>query len=101
MFKVLRYIVRFIPVFISTLAAFVSIFSAAPVRLEEDISEQKSRIAALEAAYASGEIASVDEALFFAGDLDVELEAGMKFNELSFIARSFGADIWLDFGKYG
>lgn len=86
MFKVLRYIVRFIPVFISTLAAFVSIFSAAPVRLEEDISEQKSRIAALEAAYASGEIASVDEALFFAGDLDVELEAGMKFNELSFIA---------------
>lgn len=86
MIKVLRYIIRFIPVLISTIAAFVSIFSAASVRLEAEIAEQKSRIAALEAAYANGEIASVDEASFFAGDLEAELEAGMKFNEISFIA---------------
>lgn len=86
MIKILRYIVRFIPAFISTLVAFVSVFSAAPVRLEEEIAEQKSRITALESAYASGEIASVDEASFFAGELDAELEAGIKFNEISFIA---------------
>lgn len=86
MLKVIKYIVRLIPLLISTVIAFVSIFSAAPARLEEEIAEQKARIAALEEAYANGEITPVDEGSFFVGDLNAELEAGMKFNELSFIA---------------
>lgn len=86
MIKGLRYIVRFVPALISTVIAFISIFSAAPARLTEEIAEQKDRVAALEAAYANGEISPVDEASFFAGDLNAELEAGVKFNEMSFIA---------------
>ncbi len=84
--KILQYPIKFIPTLISLIVAFVSLFPASTARLEQDIAEQVSRIAALEQAYASGEIAPVDEASFFAGDLEAELEEGIKFNELSFIA---------------
>ena len=83
---ILKYIVRFIPALISLVVSFVSIFPASTERLEQDIAEQVERIAANELAYENGEIASVDEASFFAGDLAAELEAGIKFNEICFLA---------------
>ena len=61
-------------------------FPASTARLEQDITEQISRISALEQAYKNEEIASVDEAGFFDGDIDAELESGLKFNEISFLA---------------
>lgn len=84
--KILSYPFKFFPALISVIIAFVSIFSTSTARLEEDISEQAERIAALEKAYASGEIAPVDESAIFAGNLKAELAAGIKFNELSFLA---------------
>lgn len=83
---VLRYIVRFIPVLLSTVITFVSLFPASTARLEEDIAWQLQHIAALEQAYANGEIEPADEAAIFAGDLEAELAAGIKFNELSYLA---------------
>lgn len=82
----LKSLINFIPSLVATVIAFTSVFSANMPRLGEDINGQIERIAALEAAYASGEIAPVDEASFFAGDLASELESGIKFNEMSFIA---------------
>ena len=86
MIKILTYIFKFIPVLISTAITFVSVFPASSERLAEEITEQIQRIEALEEAYANGEIAPVDEASFFAGDLKAELESGIKFNEISFLA---------------
>lgn len=84
--KILKYPIKFFPALISLIVAFVSLFPASLERLDAEISEQVNRIAALEQAYGNGEIASVDEASFFAGDLDAELEAGIKFNEICFLA---------------
>ena len=86
MIKFLGYIVKFLPALISTVVAFASVFSASDARLSEEIAEQIQRISDLNQAYSSGEIAPVDEASFFDGNLEAELEAGIKFNELSFIA---------------
>lgn len=86
MINILTYIVKFIPLVISTIITFTSVFPASEARLDEDIAEQIQRIAELEQAYANGEIAPVDEASFFDGDLNAELEAGIKINELNFIA---------------
>ncbi len=86
MFKILNYIVKFIPLVISTIVTFVSVFPASEARLAEEITQQVQHIASLEEAYANGEISPVDEASFFEGDLKAELEAGIKFNELAFIA---------------
>lgn len=86
MIKYLTYFIKLIPVLISTVITFVSVFPASRERLAEEITEQIQRIEALEEAYAGGEIAPVDEASFFAGDLNAELEAGLKFNEISFLA---------------
>lgn len=82
----LNHLIRFIPSLVATAIAFVSVFSANMPRLEADINGQIERVEALEAAYANGEIAPVDEASFFAGDLAAELESGIKFNEMRFIA---------------
>ena len=82
----IKHLIRFIPSLIATAIAFVSVFSANMPRLEADIKEQIERIEALETAYANGEIAPVDEASFFAGDLKAELESGIKFNEMRFVA---------------
>ncbi len=82
----IKYIFRFIPLVISTLVAFFSVFSASLESLETDIFAQAERIAALEQAYENGDIKPVDEASFFDGDLEAELEGGLKFNELRYIA---------------
>ena len=79
-------IIKFIPALISTAIAFVSLFPANNAKLDGMITAQEQRIAALEQAYANGKILPVDEASFFAGDLKAELDAGIKFNEMSFIA---------------
>ena len=82
----LKHLIRFIPALISTAITFVSLFSVNPQRLEADIASQIERIEALTRSYANGEIASVDEASIYAGDLSADLEAGLRFNELKFIA---------------
>ncbi len=81
-----RYIFRFIPLLITVIITLPPLFSNADARLLLDIEEQKTRIAALETAYENGEIAPVDENLFFDGDLEAELNSGIKFNELRYIA---------------
>ncbi len=86
MLKPVSYIFRFIPLLISVAVAFVSIFPASSARLAEEIEEQKIRISALETAYSRNEIPPVNETSFFDGNLREELNAGMKFNELSCIA---------------
>ncbi len=83
--KIIKYIVRFIPLLVSLAVGFASLFPAALERVEKDKAEQIERIAKLEAAYAAGEIEPVDEAGFFDGDLEKELENGLKFNELRFL----------------
>lgn len=82
----LRYIFRFIPVLLSIIISFVSVFSQSSEQLELDIAEQPVRIAELEQAYLNGEIPPVNEADFFDGDLAAELADGLKFNEIAFIA---------------
>ena len=84
--SVLRYIARLIPLIVSTLSLFFSLPSVGAERLAVEIEEQKSRIAALEQAYENGEIAPADQNVFFDGDLQAELEGGIKFNELRYMA---------------
>ncbi len=81
----ITYVFRFIPLLLSTLITLLSFIPANHERLEEDIVSQLEHISALEQAYENGEIAPIDESAFFAGDLYTELEAGIKFNEISFI----------------
>lgn len=54
-------------------------------RLPLDASQQRRRVALLQAQYAAGEIAPVDEAQFFDGDLRAALESGIRYNELAFL----------------
>lgn len=84
--KVLNYIIGFIPLVITVLSLFFSLPGAGAVRLAEEIDEQVERIAALETAYENGEIAPVDQSVFFDGDLQAELNGGLKFNELRYTA---------------
>lgn len=84
--KVLNYIIGFIPLVITVLSLFFSLPGAGAVRLTEEIDEQVERIAALETAYENGEIAPVDQSVFFDGDLQAELNGGLKFNELRYTA---------------
>lgn len=82
----IKYVLRFIPLLISTVIAVVSMFPASIELLEKDIVAQTQRVAELEEAYANGEIMPVDETVFFDGNLESELENGLKFNELRYIA---------------
>ncbi len=82
----LKYILTFVPLLLSTLLTFFSLFSANYERLEYEIEEQKTRIASLEQAYQSGEIPAVDQTAFFDGNLEEALNGGIKFNELRYIA---------------
>lgn len=82
----IKYIFRFIPLLVSVVVSFVSVFGESAEQLSVDIAEQPLRIAELEQAYLNGEIPPVNEADFFDGDLAAELDAGLKFNEISFIA---------------
>ncbi len=83
---VVKSLIRFVPGLVATVFTFVSLFFADPAYLQKDIADQIERVTALESAYAAGKIEPVDESSFFFGDLQAELDAGMKFNELSFIA---------------
>ncbi len=83
--EILNRVIRWFPALISAIVALISIFPSSLERLEEDVAAQVKRIAELEKAYISGEIAPVDESSIFAGDLVAELEAGIKFNEISFL----------------
>lgn len=82
----IRYILKFIPLLVSTLMAFFSLFSANYERLEYEIEEQKTRITALEQSYQNGEIPAVDQAAFFNGNLEEAVADGVKFNQLRYIA---------------
>lgn len=81
----IRYIFRFIQLLLSIIITFFSSFGENAAYLEADRNEQAERISRLEQSYLNGEIPPVDEASFFNGDLNAELEAGIKFNELAFI----------------
>lgn len=82
----LKYVFRFIPLLLSTLFAFFSMIPAGFEKLEADISGQVERINQLEQGYKNGEIKSVDESSFFDGNLETEINNGLKFNELRYIA---------------
>ncbi len=84
--KTFGYIFNFVPTLIALLVAVFSVIPANFERLPQDVTEQSERIAALEEAYANGEIDAVDESAIFAGDLSKALAKGVKFNELSCIA---------------
>ncbi len=83
---ILNYILGFIPLLLSTLIAFSTSFGESAAQLEIDIAEQPVRLAAIEEAYKNGDLLPVNEADFFDGNLEAELQAGIKFNEISFIA---------------
>lgn len=83
--EVLNRIIRFFPALFSVVIALASVFPASLDRLEEDAAMQVKRISELEQAYSSGGIEPVDEGLIFDGDLDAELEACIKFNEMGFL----------------
>lgn len=84
--NILKYPFRFIPLLISVLVLAFSLSEASNERLNTEIEEQLQRIEALEKSYANGEIAPVDRNAFFNGDLQAELDAGLKFNELRYTA---------------
>ena len=81
-----RYVLRFIPLIVSTVVVFCSLPSAGAERLAVEIEEQKTRIAELEQLYVKGEIQPVDQNSFFDGDLQAEIKNGLKFNELRYTA---------------
>lgn len=84
--KILKYPFRLIPLLIGLITLASSLMDANFERLDTEIEEQVQRIEALEKAYANGEIAPVDRNAFFNGDLQAELDAGLKFNELRYTA---------------
>ena len=74
--NVLKVIFGFFPSLISLITAFFTMLSVGTELFEADRISQINRIEMLEQAYANGEIAPVDEASFFEGDLEKEIEAG-------------------------
>lgn len=86
MMEAIKAIAGFFPSMISLITAFFTVLSVNAELFETDKINQINRMEALEQAYVNGEILPVDEADFFAGDLEKEVEAGMKFNEVSFLA---------------
>lgn len=76
----------FISLILSTVLLVVPILFQNAQGKKDDCAEQITRLEELEKGYESGEIKPVDEAAFFDGDLQKEIDSGMKFNELSFIA---------------
>ncbi|MBQ7596647.1 MAG: hypothetical protein IJU45_08290 [Clostridia bacterium] len=77
---------KILSLIISVIMLFAADISAGPGRLEKDKLDQVQRIEALETQYADGEIAPVDEQSVYDGDLKSDLESGVRFNELSFVA---------------
>lgn len=83
--KILKYILCFIPSLLAAIVLFFAQISAGAENLDFEIQQQIDRIAYLESAYSSREIAPVDESKIYAGDLKADLENGIKFNEMSFL----------------
>ncbi len=81
-----EFITTIVSVLLAIVSGTVSLFPANLDRLEVEKAEQIERIDNLKTAYVNGEIAPVDESSFFDGDLEKELQDGLKFNELRFIA---------------
>ncbi len=84
--KLLEVAKNAVTLILSIVFGFFAIFPANMEQLDKDIAEQIERIAQLEADYADGKIAPIDEASFFDGDLNEKLANRLKFNELRFIA---------------
>ena len=80
----IKFLKAFSSVFVA-LALLIPTFVQSKEHMPEDIAWQKEHIAALEQAYADGEIAPVDEASFFDGDLQATLDSGIHFDKLSFL----------------
>ncbi len=80
------FLTEIISLLLAIVSGTVSLFPANLDRLEVEKQEQIERIAQLEEAYINGEIAPVEESSFFYGDLEKELNNGIKFNELRFVA---------------
>ncbi len=79
-------ITKFISLILSTALLVLPILFQNAANKRTDKAEQIERIAQLEEDYKNGKIAPVDMASFFDGDLEAELENGIKFNELSYVA---------------
>ncbi|MBR4049991.1 MAG: hypothetical protein IKK09_05800 [Clostridia bacterium] len=84
--RIIKYPFRFIPLLVSVLVLAFSLSEVSNARLAVEIEEQIRRIESLEQSYLNGEIAPVDRNAFFNGDLQAELDAGLKFNELRYTA---------------
>lgn len=80
----IKFLKAFGSVFVA-LALLIPTFIQSARHLPEDIAWQKEHLAALEKAYANGEIAPVDEASFFDGDLQAALDSGIHLDKLSFL----------------
>lgn len=84
--NILKYPFRFIPLLVSVLVLAFSLSEVSNTRLGVEIEEQARRIEELERSYLNGEIAPVDRNAFFNGDLQAELDAGLKFNAIRYTA---------------
>ena len=89
MIRLIKFLKAFSSVFVA-LALLIPTFVQSKEHISEDIAWQKEHIAALEQAYADGEIAPVDEASFFDGDLQATLDSGIHFDKLSFLGTHNG-----------
>lgn len=85
-FEKTGYVIKLIASVLAAIILILPVIGEGQLRLVHDISAQKQRIEALEKSYESGEAPHIDETAFFDGDLQSELDGGIKFNELSFIA---------------
>ncbi len=79
------FITRITSLLLSVITGIFALFPASLDRLDAEKQEQIERIQQLEDAYSKGEIVPVDESSFFHGDLENEIDDGIKFNELRFI----------------
>ncbi len=77
---------KVISLLVATVMLVPSIFTQSLEQGEIDKASQGERIIKLSSLYESGKAPKIDENSFFAGDLQKELDNGLKFNELSFVA---------------
>lgn len=79
-------IAKMIASVLAVLFLILPVIGEGNIHLISDINNQKSRIEELETLYSEGKAPHIDESSFFDGDLKNELQNGIKYNELSFIA---------------
>lgn len=85
-FGSVTHIVKLIASALAVIIIILPVIVEGQFNLLFDRQDQKNRIAALEQAYEDGTAPHIDESSFFEGNLQQELDSGIKFNELSFIA---------------